>query len=211
MLTDQRQAEIRAELDRILASKRFVNASRMNGLLRYVVEETLAGRRDRIKAFSIAQDVFGRDASFDQQRDPIVRCAAAVVRRARAACLSAASMRGAARGLSLPTAAATRGGARTAPRAQTHNAPRACVWPWRAALMARDRTHAAPASVSCHTSPMPRTQPRRRTRSATPRCKRRAGHGPARLCQHTHRRPAIVWRHQCKTCRAARPGKHGST
>lgn len=64
---------IRAELGRILASERFVNANRISTLLRYVVEEALAGRRDRLKAFSIAQYVFGRDASFDQQRDPIVR------------------------------------------------------------------------------------------------------------------------------------------
>jgi len=46
-----------------------------------VVEETLAGRRRRIKAFSIAQDVFGRDADFDQQRDPVVRVEASRLRK----------------------------------------------------------------------------------------------------------------------------------
>ena len=69
----QDQAAIRAELERILVSERFINARKLSRLLRYVVEEALAGRRDRIKAFSIAQDVFDRDANFDQQRDPIVR------------------------------------------------------------------------------------------------------------------------------------------
>ena len=77
----QYEALIRDELDKILVSERFVNANRISNMLRYVVEEALAGRRDRIKAFSVAQDVFGRDASFDQQRDPIVRVEASRLRR----------------------------------------------------------------------------------------------------------------------------------
>jgi TolB-like protein/Flp pilus assembly protein TadD len=72
---------IRDELDKILSSKRFVHANQISNLLRYVVEETLAGRRDRIKAFSVAQDVFGRDVKFDQQRDPIVRVEASRLRK----------------------------------------------------------------------------------------------------------------------------------
>jgi TolB-like protein len=75
------EALIRDELDKILSSERFVNANRISNLLRYVVEEALAGRRDRIKAFSIAQDVFGRDVNFDQQRDPIVRVEASRLRK----------------------------------------------------------------------------------------------------------------------------------
>lgn len=77
----QDQELIRAELEKILTSGRFVNAKRISHLLRYVVEEALAGRRDRVKAFSIAQDVFSRDASFDQQRDPIVRVEASRLRK----------------------------------------------------------------------------------------------------------------------------------
>ena len=77
----QDQAAIRAELEKILVSERFINARKLSRLLRYVVEEALAGRRDRIKAFSIAQDVFDRDASFDQQRDPIVRVEASRLRK----------------------------------------------------------------------------------------------------------------------------------
>jgi hypothetical protein len=50
--------------------------------LAYVVEESLAGRADRIKAYSIATTVFGRDASFDPQSDPIVRVEAGHLRRA---------------------------------------------------------------------------------------------------------------------------------
>ena len=77
----QDQAAIRAELERVLTSVRFINARKLSKLLRYVVEEALAGRRDRIKAFSIAQDVFGRDSNFDQQRDPIVRVEASRLRK----------------------------------------------------------------------------------------------------------------------------------
>ena len=55
---------IRAELERILASPEFSKAHRRSTSLRYLVEEALAGRSERLKAFTIAQDVFGRDESF---------------------------------------------------------------------------------------------------------------------------------------------------
>ena len=40
---------VRAELDRILATKGFSNAGRLSKLLRYVVEKTLAGETDQLK------------------------------------------------------------------------------------------------------------------------------------------------------------------
>ena len=83
-LGEQEKAAIKAELDRILASKLFINAKRLRSMLSYVVGESLQGRGDRIKAFSIAQEVFGRNADFDQQRDPIVRVEASRLRK----CLS---------------------------------------------------------------------------------------------------------------------------
>jgi TolB-like protein len=73
--------EIRSQLDRILASAGFEATARIRAFLAYVVEETLAGRGDRIKAVTIAQDVFGRDASFDAHSDPTVRTEAAHLRR----------------------------------------------------------------------------------------------------------------------------------
>jgi TolB-like protein len=48
---------------------------------RYVVEETLAGRGAYLKAYTIAQEVFGRGVSFDPQNDPCVRMAASQLRR----------------------------------------------------------------------------------------------------------------------------------
>ena len=72
----------RAQLSRILNSEDFDATSREHRFLSHVVEETLAGRGDRIKAYSIAVEVFGRDVSFDPQTDPIVRIEAGHLRRA---------------------------------------------------------------------------------------------------------------------------------
>jgi TolB-like protein/Tfp pilus assembly protein PilF len=47
-----------------------------------VVDETLAGRSDFLKAFTIANVVFGREASFDPQNDPVVRIEAGRIRKA---------------------------------------------------------------------------------------------------------------------------------
>ncbi len=72
----------RAQLRRVLDSPDFDATDRDRRFLAYVVEEALAGRADRIKAYSIATEVFGRDASFDPQTDPIVRVEAGHLRRA---------------------------------------------------------------------------------------------------------------------------------
>jgi TolB-like protein len=73
---------IRAQLGRIHASADFDVPERARKFLSYVVEETLAGRAERIKAYSIALEVFRRDPSFDPQADPVVRIEAGRVRRA---------------------------------------------------------------------------------------------------------------------------------
>ena len=75
-------AEIRAELDRVLGSASFAASERNRRFLVYVVEEAVAGRSERLKAYSIATTVFGRPEGFDPQADPIVRMEARRVRRA---------------------------------------------------------------------------------------------------------------------------------
>lgn len=75
-------AEILAQLDRIRLSAEFDAPERDRKFLTYVIEETIAGRGDRIKAYSIATEVFGRDSSFDPQTDPAVRIEAGRIRRA---------------------------------------------------------------------------------------------------------------------------------
>lgn len=74
--------EIRAQLDRIRSSPEFDTPERARKFLGYVIEEAIAGRAGRIKAYTIATEVFGREASFDAQADPAVRIEAGRVRRA---------------------------------------------------------------------------------------------------------------------------------
>lgn len=73
---------VRAELARIVGSPRFDATERNRRFLTYVVEEALAGRSERIKAYTIATEVFGRDSKFDPQFDSIVRIEAGRLRRA---------------------------------------------------------------------------------------------------------------------------------
>ena len=75
-------SDVRIQLERILASDDFKVPERNKKFLSYVVEEALAGRADRIKAYSVAIEALGRDASFDPQSDPVVRIEAGHVRRA---------------------------------------------------------------------------------------------------------------------------------
>lgn len=75
-------AAVRAAVDRIVNNPDFTASDRARNFLRYVVEETLNDRADRIKAFSVAVEVFGRDETFDAQNDPVVRIEAGRLRRA---------------------------------------------------------------------------------------------------------------------------------
>lgn len=74
------QAAIRGQLDRILASGAFVRSLRRQAFLRYIIEETLAGRGQRLKAYTIGVEVFGRPHTFDAGVDPIVRIEAGRIR-----------------------------------------------------------------------------------------------------------------------------------
>jgi len=86
--TDDRTAQrapedgkIRAQLEHVLASPALQASERRRAFLRYVVEETLAGRADRLKGYSVAIAVFGRNDDFDAQADPVVRLEARRLRR----------------------------------------------------------------------------------------------------------------------------------
>jgi adenylate cyclase len=72
---------IQDALQRVLASRDFVNSERKQRFLKFVVQETLAGRAGRIKAYAIALDVFDRGPSFDPVADPVVRIEAGRLRR----------------------------------------------------------------------------------------------------------------------------------
>ena len=74
-------AEIREQLERIVSSTRFTSAPGATRLLRFLVEETLAGRGEQLKEFTLATGVFGRDASFDPKIDPSIRVEASRLRQ----------------------------------------------------------------------------------------------------------------------------------
>lgn len=74
--------DVRAQLERLLASAEFSEARRLSAFLRYVTEETLAGRQSELKGYSIGVAVFERGADFDPNIDPIVRVEATRLRRA---------------------------------------------------------------------------------------------------------------------------------
>ncbi len=72
--------EVRRQLERLISSPLFSQSRRYSTLLRYVVEETLEGRADRLKERTVGIDVFGRDPSYDTTADPVVRTTAAQLR-----------------------------------------------------------------------------------------------------------------------------------
>jgi len=73
--------DVRAQLIRVISSPDFQASERRKAFLRYIVEESLAGRADRLKGYSIGLAVFGREESFDPQTDPVVRLEAGRLRR----------------------------------------------------------------------------------------------------------------------------------
>ena len=76
------QEQVRNALARILSSDGFSASARNRRLLEYVVAERLAGRADRIKAYTLATVVFERGPDFDPQLDPVVRLEASRLRKA---------------------------------------------------------------------------------------------------------------------------------
>jgi TolB-like protein len=73
-------ADVRRQLDRLLASAVFANAGRMSRFLRFVVEKKLAGEGERLKEYVIGVEVFDRAADYDPRVDSIVRVEAARLR-----------------------------------------------------------------------------------------------------------------------------------
>jgi len=66
-------ASVRLCLEKIASSRPFANASRSTRFLRFIVEERLAGRLDRIQEYVLGLDVFDRKENFDPRIDSIVR------------------------------------------------------------------------------------------------------------------------------------------
>ena len=69
------------QLDRITGSAPFRNSKRYPALLRYIVEEVLAGHAESLKERTLGMCVFDRNADYDTNMDPVVRVSAGEVRK----------------------------------------------------------------------------------------------------------------------------------
>ena len=72
-MSDVSEAEILAALDRVLSDDEFKRNSNSVKFLKFVVEETIAGRSARLKAFTIATLALQRSDSFNPQANSTVR------------------------------------------------------------------------------------------------------------------------------------------
>jgi hypothetical protein len=68
-------------LRRLLAHPLFTNSKRYPALLSYTVEQTLLGKAAELKERTIGIEAFGREPDYDANADPVVRIAAAEVRK----------------------------------------------------------------------------------------------------------------------------------
>lgn len=66
-------SSIEESLQRVLTSTRFKDALQLQSLLKFIVENYIAGRDDLLKERIIGMNVFGRKADYDTSDDPIVR------------------------------------------------------------------------------------------------------------------------------------------
>jgi len=71
---------VRDVLRRVLESDTFSRSERARKLLTYLVETQQRGDSERLKGFTIAMDVFGKDADFDPSTDAVVRVQAGRLR-----------------------------------------------------------------------------------------------------------------------------------
>ena len=74
------QADVRTQLGRIVESETFSKSLRQCRFLRYIVEQSLQGKIDRLKGYTIGVDVFDKDEHFDPGADAIVRVEAGRLR-----------------------------------------------------------------------------------------------------------------------------------
>ena len=72
---------MRSQLEKIVSDARFAASKRYPCLLRYIVEQTLAGNEDNLKERTLGIEVFHRPPDYDTNADPVVRLCAAEVRK----------------------------------------------------------------------------------------------------------------------------------
>jgi TolB-like protein/Tfp pilus assembly protein PilF len=65
--------EVRAQVDKIVASRLFARSERLCRFLRFCVEQTLLEKGDQLKEQLVGVEVFDRKGDYDPRTDPIVR------------------------------------------------------------------------------------------------------------------------------------------
>ena len=79
--TETERQLVRSQLEKIVSDGRFAASKRYPYLLRYIVEQTLAGNEDDLKERTLGVEVFHRPPDYDTNADPVVRLCAAEVRK----------------------------------------------------------------------------------------------------------------------------------
>jgi hypothetical protein len=75
------RSELLDQLERLVRSKHFRNSKRYPSFLKFVVEQTLAGKTEALKERTLGVDVFARPSNYDTNDDPIVRVTAGEIRK----------------------------------------------------------------------------------------------------------------------------------
>ena len=79
--SETEREQVLQQLGKLLASPSFASSQRYPNLLRFVVEQTLAGQEDTLKERLLGIEVFRRAPDYDTNQDPVVRLSAAEVRK----------------------------------------------------------------------------------------------------------------------------------
>ena len=75
------RSDVLRALDQVLASRPFRTSNQCSGLLRYIVEHTLAGEDNLLRERVIGAELFGRRADYETSEDPVVRLRVSDVRK----------------------------------------------------------------------------------------------------------------------------------
>jgi TolB-like protein/Tfp pilus assembly protein PilF len=73
--------KIRAQLEKLLRAPGFASSARRSQLLRYLIEQSLAGKGEQISEYGIGIDIFERPDSFDPRLESIVRTETSRIRQ----------------------------------------------------------------------------------------------------------------------------------
>jgi hypothetical protein len=79
--TAQERDAVLRELREVISSPYFCNSKRYPALLQYIVENTLAGKSDRLKERTLGIEVFDRPSTYDTNAEAVVRFTAGEVRK----------------------------------------------------------------------------------------------------------------------------------